>query len=156
MPIILIFIIIPFIELTIFGVVAEKIGVWTTLFLALLTAIIGGTLVKRQGVQTLLAMRHSMDKGQMPVSEMFDGFCLIAAGALLITPGFFTDTIGFALLIPQARAVVRGTVVKYQIWGAHDTHTSSSPPPHEHYNVNQGDIIEGEYEEVKDPHDKSN
>ncbi len=142
MPFFLIFIIIPIIELALFASVSEHIGIWTTVFLAFLTAIIGGGLVRHQGLQTLFSVRGSMEQGQMPVDDIFDGFCIVAAGALLITPGFLTDTIGFALLIPPVRAIFRGVIRKHASFSS-TIHTQTRDP----------NVIEGECVEVE-PDDK--
>ena len=146
MPFLVIFIVIPFTELALFASVSEHIGIWTTLFLAFLTAILGGSIVKYQGFQTLFSMRESMDQGQMPVDEIFDGFCLVAAGALLITPGFLTDTIGFALLVPPARKALKAFLGKYMNWQV-QSHTNKR------YSHHDSGVIEGDYEEIK-PDDK--
>ena len=142
MPFILIFLILPFIELALFAQVSGTIGLWTTLSLALITAIIGGGLVKYQGLQTLFSMRQSIERGDMPMAEIFSGVCIVAAGALLITPGFLTDGIGFALLIPQFRNIARGFFAKHaQFQSVGPTSTSRTR------SYSQGDI-EGEYERV--------
>ena len=144
MPFFVFFIVIPLIELAVFASVSEHIGIWTTLLFALLTAIIGGSIVKYQGLQTLFSMRESMDRGQMPVQEIFDGFCLIAAGALLITPGFVTDTIGFLLLIPHIRKIVRHSLQTHFKW------TSVSGADTTQKDFRQDGIIEGEYERINE------
>lgn len=140
MPFIVIFLVIPFMELAIFASVSEHIGIWTTLSLAFITAIIGGLLVKYQGLQTIFSMRQAMDQGKMPLSEIFDGFCLVAAGALLITPGFLTDSIGFALLVPPIRTFLRHLIKNHTQWAVSGGE----------WTVKRGDsdIIEGEYEHV--------
>ena len=143
-----IFIIIPFVELATFASVSEHIGIWTTLCLAFLTAIIGGGIVKYQGLHTIVSMREAMDRGQMPLTEIFDGFCLVAAGALLITPGFVTDTIGFALLIPLVRSAIRTIIKERTTW-----FVSSSNSSYGHYNdknARDPNIIEGEFQEIDD------
>mgnify|MGYP000100180868 CR=1 FL=1 len=142
MPFLIIFIILPLLEIMVFASVGEEIGLMNTLLLALITAIIGGILVKRQGLQTLAAMRQSMDKGQMPVGELFDGFCLVVSGATLITPGFITDTIGFLLLIPPFRAAIKHFF---------KTHTNMDMPQqnfHSQHTPIDPNAIEGEYERV--------
>ncbi len=144
MPFIIIFLVIPFIELSVFAAVSGHIGIWVTLSLALLTAILGGMLVKRQGLQTLVSMRQSMDKGEMPLNEIFDGFCLVAAGALLITPGFVTDTIGFSLLIPPVRAAARSLIRKHTNWSA----SGIDPLRQDPRAPRDPTVIEGEYERV--------
>mgnify|MGYP000571977991 CR=1 FL=1 len=140
MPFIIIFIVIPFIELMIFASVSEHIGIFTALLLAFITAIIGGTLVKRQGIQTILAMREAMNIGKIPLSELFDGFCLVAAGAFLITPGFLTDTIGFLLLVPQIRNTLRHLIKEHTNWLVYKEGASQKP--------RETNVIEGEYEEI--------
>ena len=104
MPLFIIFIVIPLIEIALFVTVGERIGIFATLFLCLVTAMIGAALIRQQGLATLFSARRAMEQGEMPLREIFDGFCLAIAGASLITPGFFTDTIGFLLLIPAVRS----------------------------------------------------
>ena len=147
MPFIIIFVMIPFIELATFASVSEHIGIWTTLSLAFLTAIIGGLLVKYQGMHTILSMRGALDQGKLPLNEIFDGFCLVAAGALLITPGFVTDTIGFLLLVPPVRSALRHLIRTHTTWAI-----SSSGQTYEtrRYHNEDGDIIEGDYERMDD------
>lgn len=106
MPFFIIFVLIPLLEISVFILVSDKIGLGTSLLLALITAIAGGALVRHQGLQTLRMAQKSLDKGEIPSQEIFDGLCLVAAGATLITPGFITDAIGFALLIPAVRKIL--------------------------------------------------
>lgn len=143
MPFIILFLVLPFVELAVFANVSEHIGLWTTLSLALITAIIGGAVVKYQGIQTLFGMRIALEQGQMPLSEIFDGFCLVAAGALLITPGFVTDTIGFALLVPAFRSFLRHIIRNHTQWSVASEQNWNSRNQRR-----EGDIIEGEYEHV--------
>ena len=150
MPFILIFLVVPFVELAVFASVSEHIGIWTTLSLAFITAIIGGLLVKYQGIQTVFSMRRSMDAGQMPLNEIFDGFCLVAAGALLITPGFVTDTIGFALLIPPFRAILKTTIRNHTKWSVSGFQNDGQQHRQRGRPAQDGDIFEGEYERVDD------
>lgn len=148
MPFLIIFILIPFIEIAVFMQVGDAIGIGTTLLLALFTAILGGFIIKYQGIFTIQAVRSSLEQGKTPVSEIFDGFCLVAAGAFLITPGFVTDTIGFLLLIPIVRAAFRKFLSSKM-----NVHSMHHPDPSHHSNPN-GNIIEGDYERVEDE-DKS-
>ena len=80
----------------------------------------------------------------MPLNEMFDGFCLVAAGALLITPGFLTDTIGFALLLPPVRAALRSAIKKHTRWSAY----YETGDMYEPQRPRSPEIIEGEYERL--------
>ncbi len=141
MPFFIIFVVIPLVELAVFASVSEHIGIGTTLLLAFLTAILGGTIVKHQGLKTIMAMRGTMEKGQMPLSEIFDGFCLVAAGATLITPGFVTDTIGFLLLIPAVRNALRAYIKNHTDWAVNATQYHG-------HTVRDPNAIEGEFEPI--------
>lgn len=103
MLVFIIFLIIPLIEIALFVTIGEEIGLFSTLSLCVLTAIIGASFLKQQGLKTLLSAQQQISGGELPLQEIFNGFCLAIAGATLITPGFFTDFIGFLLLFPPAR-----------------------------------------------------
>ena len=98
MPLLIIFIIIPLIELAVILKVNSFIGIGWTLGLILITAFVGVRLLRQQGISTLLRANQKMQQGQMPAQEMAEGFLLALAGALLLTPGFVTDAAGFILL----------------------------------------------------------
>ena len=108
MPILILalFIGIPLIEIYLFIQVGGAIGVWSTIGLVILTAFIGTALLRQQGLATLARAQSELDRQQLPVRELFDGVCLLVGGLLLLTPGFLTDALGFALLIPPLRAVL--------------------------------------------------
>ena len=103
MWLILAFLAIPVIEIAIFIQVGGLIGLWPTLGLVLLTAVIGTVLVRSQGAQTLAALRRSLADMSDPSESLAHGAMILFAGALLLTPGFFTDVLGFALLIAPVR-----------------------------------------------------
>lgn len=113
MPFFIIFVIIPLTEISLFIAVGERIGLLPTLLLCVLSAIIGSVLLRRQGMATLLSVHHSMAQGGMPLQEIFDGVCLAMAGVLLMTPGFLTDAMGFALLVPAVRVRVLRWAQRY-------------------------------------------
>ena len=102
MPLI-IFMLVPVVEMWILIEVGGWIGALPTIALVVLTATLGLSLLKRQGLSTLLSARRKMDEGSIPASELVSGVMIAVGGALLITPGFVTDAVGFALLIPQTR-----------------------------------------------------
>ena len=102
MPLI-IFVLVPIVEMWILIEVGGWIGALPTIALVVLTATLGLSLLKRQGLSTLLSARRKMDEGSIPASELVSGVMIAVGGALLLTPGFVTDAIGFALLIPQTR-----------------------------------------------------
>lgn len=107
----LIFLIVPFIEISLFIKVGSEIGIWNTILLCIVNAVIGAILVRIQGVNTLLALQAQMRKGEMPLQQIFDGLCITVAGALLVVPGFFTDVIGFSLLVPWVRKMLRAFMI---------------------------------------------
>ena len=102
MPILL-FMLIPIVEMWIIIEVGGWIGALPTIGLVVLTATIGLSLLKQQGLSTLMRARRKMDEGAIPASELVSGVMIAVGGALLLTPGFVTDALGFALLIPQTR-----------------------------------------------------
>ena len=142
MPFLIIFVLIPLAEVYAFITVGEEIGVLKTLLLCVLTAMIGGLLVRHQGLETLMKGRASLTQGQMPMDALFDGICIIIAGALLLTPGFVTDTVGFALLVPPFRRFMRDVIIKYNL-----VKTEKYSVKHT-YTRQNSDIIEGNYEEI--------
>ncbi len=95
----LIFILIPLIEISIFITVGSNIGILNTIGIILLTALIGIFLVRRKGLNLLFSARQNMYDGVMPTNEIKGGIFLLISGLLLITPGFFTDCIGFAVFL---------------------------------------------------------
>ncbi|MCK5284893.1 MAG: FxsA family protein [Alphaproteobacteria bacterium] len=149
----ILFITIPIIELIVFANVGNYIGWFTTFVLAFLTAILGGNIVRYQGLQTITAIHKAIQQGQMPLSELFDGFCLVAAGATLITPGFITDAIGFLLLIPFVRNILRSLIKNHTNWAVNSKEFNNDSS----YNSHSIDIIEGECETLdKDKDDDYN
>lgn len=102
MPLFL-FVLIPIVEMWILIEVGSRIGALPTIALVVLTASIGLSLLKRQGLATIMSARRKMDQGAIPASELVNGVMIAVGGALLLTPGFVTDTFGFLLLIPQTR-----------------------------------------------------
>ncbi|MCW8916487.1 MAG: FxsA family protein [Magnetovibrio sp.] len=151
------FIGIPLIEIGLFIQVGEAIGLWSTIAVVILTAIVGTALLRHQGFNTLTRVQNAMNQGEMPMDAVFDGFCLLAAGLLLLTPGFFTDAIGFLLFTPPLRALLRRTLAsRIQLHStthgqnsqSHHAHASwqSTPPDH-------GDIIDGDFTDVTEVKD---
>ncbi|MPY70066.1 MAG: hypothetical protein GEU92_08260 [Alphaproteobacteria bacterium] len=107
------FLAVPIVEIALLIQVGGMIGVWNTVALVVLTAIIGAALLRAQGTKTLIAAQESLRRNEMPVVELFDGACLLVAGVLLLTPGFFTDTIGFLLFVPPLRRALRGWLFRF-------------------------------------------
>ena len=97
---------VPLLEIAIFIQVGGIIGLGWTLALIVLTAVVGTILLRQQGFQVLRRAQRQLDAGVAPVAEVFEGVCLLLAGALLLTPGFFTDALGALLLLPPVREVL--------------------------------------------------
>ena len=95
----LLFIFIPIIEIAIFITVGTNIGILNTIAIILLTAIIGIYFVRRQGISLLFNAQRNMSQGIMPTEEIKGGIFLLISGLLLITPGFFTDCVGFLMFL---------------------------------------------------------
>jgi len=106
------FIIIPILEMLILIKVGSLIGVLPTVGLVLLTAVIGITLLKQQGFETLNRLQSRLNSGEIPGTELVEGAMLLIGGALLLTPGFFTDAIGFVCLIPLFRKPLAAAVIR--------------------------------------------
>jgi UPF0716 protein FxsA len=141
-----------------------------TVGLILLTAVIGATLLRKQGLQTLMRANQRLQAGEIPAVEMFQGFMLALGGAFLLTPGFVTDTFGFALLVPSVRAyfgkqLMQG-MTKSGGFGIYTSFGGRTPPHnpddgfshsqsfydarHQRSTTATGDIIEGDYEEIRE------
>ena len=99
----MLFIVMPIVEMWLLITIGSYIGALSTIALVLLTALIGIGLLREQGVSTLWRGREKLQQGKIPAQEMMEGIVLAVSGALLLTPGFVTDTIGFLGLLPFSR-----------------------------------------------------
>lgn len=97
------FILIPLIEIYLLIQVGSAIGALSTVALVVLTAVIGALLLRHQGLFTYARVQQALARGELPTMAMLEGLVLLVCGALLLTPGFFTDTLGFLALIPPLR-----------------------------------------------------
>ena len=102
----LVLLLIPAIEIGLFIEAGSRIGTLNTILLIITTAVIGLALIRQQGIQTVFRAREKAARGEAPAYEMLEGVFYALAGILLLTPGFFTDTIGFLLLIPFLRRII--------------------------------------------------
>ncbi len=152
-PILLfLFIAVPVIEIALFIQVGGVLGVWPTIALVLLTAIVGASLVRSQGLQTLLTIQQRLAQGQLPAQQILEGVMLAVAGVLLLTPGFFTDILGMLVLLPAPRAYFAKQLMSRVVVG--NIHASGAgfeqPNPfHDRANPN-GTTYEGEFERKDD------
>jgi UPF0716 protein FxsA len=106
------FLVIPVIEIALFIVVGNTIGLWPTVAIVIATAFLGSALVSRQGKDTWARFTSEVATGQSPSVTIAHGAMILVAGALLLTPGFLTDIVGFTLLVPNAREALRGWFVQ--------------------------------------------
>lgn len=97
----------PVAEIAFFVKVAGLIGILPAILAAILAGMGGLALLRRQGLQTAARAQRSFEKGELPVEQVFDGVCLLVAGALLLLPGFLGDIVALALLLPPVRMVLR-------------------------------------------------
>jgi len=107
-----IFLIVPIIEIYLLIQVGQVIGAGWTIFLVVATAVIGVALLRIQGLSTLNRAQQKLQQNELPAREILEGMGLVVAGALLLTPGFFTDTIGFLLLFPPSRVWLAGRLLR--------------------------------------------
>jgi len=132
------FLIIPIIEVYLLIEVGSIIGAGWTILLVVTTAIIGVNLLRQQGMSTLMRANQVMSQGQVPAMEMMEGLFLAVGGALLITPGFFTDAIGFICLLPfTRRAIIQYLLLNSTIKTSYTVHQENRGPADPH-------TIEGE------------
>lgn len=97
---------VPIIEIWILIEIGNQIGALPTIAMIVLTASIGLSLLKRQGLSTLITARQRLENGALPASELVNGVMLAIGGALLLTPGFVTDGFGFLLMFPKTRSLI--------------------------------------------------
>jgi UPF0716 protein FxsA len=144
MPIMIGLLLLPLIEIAGFVWIGPYLGVAPTIAFVVLSALLGMSLLRTQGVATLMRLRASLAAGETPVPTAIDGACRIAAGILLIVPGFFSDALALLLLLPPVRGVVVRAVMKHVrpvsggLWTAR--FGGERPPP--------SGTIEGEFHEV--------
>jgi UPF0716 protein FxsA len=101
-----VFLIVPIIEIALFIQLGSLIGLWPTLLGVVVTALIGSAIIRMQGISLIAEIRRLTAMGQLPARQIVDGVMLAVSGALLLTPGYFTDTVGFLLLVPPVRTVL--------------------------------------------------
>ncbi|MCL2891845.1 MULTISPECIES: FxsA family protein [Brenneria] len=140
LPLLLIFLFV-YIEISLFIQVAEVLGVAMTLLLVIFTSCVGVSLVRNQGMKTIVQMQQKMALGESPAAEMVKSVSLVLAGFLLLIPGFFTDFLGLLLLLPpvQKRLTLR-LMPHLHIW-----RSGPGAPP-----SSDGNTFEGEYQRKDD------
>lgn len=170
-----IFVLVPVIELNVLISVGESLGSWTTVGLVFFTAIVGVSLVRSQGISTLMQVQEKLAKGEAPGQEIVEGMMLAVAGLLLLIPGFVTDFIGLVLLTPFTRIPVAGFLYKrmqvkvaanggfqagFGPGGQNGGYQGGNPfgeqgqGPSQGRNPEGGDTFDGDFEHKPDPSDK--
>lgn len=153
----IIFVLIPVVELSVLIRVGEVLGSWNTVALVILTAVVGVSLVRSQGVSTLMSVQKKLAVGEAPGQEIVEGMMLAMAGILLLIPGFVTDLIGLILLTPITRApLARYFYQRMQLKVVTGAQFRAGANPFEppHQRGQGGDVFEGEFERKADPSDK--
>ncbi len=103
----LLFTLVPLIELALLIKLGQLTDVWTTIGLVILTGVIGAYLARREGLKAWRRLEQSIREGVSPADELIEALLILIAGAVLITPGLLTDLFGFGLLIPPVRRLFR-------------------------------------------------
>lgn len=149
MPILLIlFLLIPLIEIYFLIKVGSVFGAGLTIFIVVSTAVIGAALVRQQGLSTWSRVQTQLGKANMPAVEMFEGVFILISGALLLTPGFFTDAIGFAFLLPPFRRfLIKRWFAKGTIQGFGQAGPMGAGPSNNSNNSNNK-VIDVEFEDL--------
>ena len=142
MRLFLVLLLVPIIEIGLFIEVGGWIGTWPTIGIIIVTALLGSWLLRRQGLQALREMQSRLIAGDAPGQLLAEGAMILFAGALLLTPGFFTDTVGFLLLMPPVRVMVwRWISARIQVHSAGTVHGQ--------WHFQNGDtVVDGEFTEI--------
>jgi UPF0716 protein FxsA len=146
---------VPILEIALFIQVGGWLGLWPTILLVILTAILGASMLRAQGVAALRQLQTEIDRGGDPSPLIVHGAMLLFAGALLLTPGFFTDAVGFTLLVPKAREAIIAWA-KPRVVGRVVAFGARSGPGAARGRPRPGDQpIDAEYEVVEDDDPKA-
>ena len=150
--ILLIFVVVPIIEIAIFIEAGHFFGFWTTLSLIAITAIIGTGLLRHQGTHAFKRAKSALLRNELPFEEVITGLCLLLAGAFLLTPGFLTDFLGFLLFIARFRIFLSKFIFRYmRKQGFSHAQTTQNARDEDFANDHQfSKIIDGEFHEIND------
>ncbi len=149
MIIFLALVITPLVEIAVFIEIGGFIGLWPTLAVVIATAAAGAWLLRSQGWEVMNRARATVAGGGFPAREVFDGACILVAGALLLTPGFVTDAAGLLLFVPTVRAYLGRVTLRYLMSrGNVDVRMYGGDDRRRGNRDRDRGIIEGEYHEV--------
>lgn len=132
----ILFLTVPLVEIAILIKIGKVIGAGYTIALVIGTAILGAALLRAQGISTLAKVQTNINRGQLPAIELIEGLILLISGVLLLTPGFFTDMLGFLALVPILRQRLAQTFFVNFIQNRINIKQT---------NTRTGNIIEGEH-----------
>ena len=135
----LLFVAVPLAEIYLLLEIGGIIGAVPAIGLVVLTAVIGAALVRAQGFSTIMRIRKNLDAGEIPAVAIIEGAFLLIAGALLLTPGFLTDAIGFGCLVPPLRRALIVRFIEARVVRPHAPFDPAGPR-------RRGHVIEGEFE----------
>jgi UPF0716 protein FxsA len=144
----------PLLEITVLIIVGQMIGFWPTFGLLVLSATAGMLIIRDQGVSMVGRMFETMSRGGLAVATMVDGYAVILAGCLLILPGFISDALGIALLVPRLRRVILGAVLP-GFADARREDKSTRPQTGRTSEPHQPIIIEGTYQRIDEDDPKT-
>ncbi len=137
----IIFLTIPVLEIYLLISIGSAIGAWYTILLVFGTAVLGAYMLRKQGLSTFARAQTSLNNHEMPAMEMMEGLILLLTGALLLTPGFFTDVVGFLCLIPMVRQfLVKKLISKFTVIQAGSTYSQT-----QEQTQTESKTIEGEF-----------
>ena len=146
MRLFLLFLLIPLIEIALFIQVGGLIGLWPTLATVIATAVAGTILIRSQGAAVMMQLRETMGEMRDPTEPLAHGAMVLFAGALLLTPGFFTDFVGLSLMIPGVRVRIFN-FIRQRIVVERFEYGSGTRP--------QDDVIDAEYQDLDKPSEPS-
>lgn len=148
MRLFLLLVTVPIIEIALFIEIGGWIGTWPTIGIVILTAVIGSAMLRQQGLGVLRSVQERLAGGESPGRLLAEGAMILFAGALLLTPGFFTDAVGFLLLLPPFRAIVWGWASTRFKMVHVETTFSTGPGGPQHPGGPGGQTVDGSYSEV--------
>ncbi|WBU60055.1 FxsA family protein [Paracoccus albus] len=153
MPLFILFILVPIVEIALFIQVGGLIGLWPTIGLVLLSAFVGMVMIRSQGRRALADLQQSFQTFSDPTRPLAHGAMILFSGALLLTPGFFTDTIGLLLLVPGVRVwLMRRAGRHVKVTRSGFGFDSARQPRHGWPGRAENDVIDGEYSVQEDPY----
>ncbi|HET6626827.1 MAG TPA: FxsA family protein [Nocardioidaceae bacterium] len=139
---VVLFVVVPLVEIYILIQIGQEIGVWWTIALLIADSILGSYLIKREGSRAWQALREALQSHRMPAKELADGALILVGGTLLLTPGFVSDVFGFFCILPFTRPVARRILTEFitrKFLGGPRSRTRPRPGPD---SVVRGEVVD--------------